>query len=98
MTDEERKEKEKIERAARAEMILNDDMVAAALQEIENACMKTIRDSRPDEQLLRDDNYRMMRLVKSFRHHFERHLRTGEVAQGNLAEIERRRGLFRRVA
>jgi len=91
LDEEERELQPDISRAQRANIILNDDMVVAALADIEAATLETIRTSDPEDVDRREDAYRMIRVVKMFKSTFDAHIRNGEMAGILTEEIKTKR-------
>jgi hypothetical protein len=95
---EERELRANVHRAERARLILEDEMVVDAFDSIETALRDAIRESTLGQTQEREDAYRMMRLLDSFKGAFTKYLEDGKVADYRIAEIkDKRRTLMDRI-
>lgn len=58
---------EKLRRGESAQHLLANPTALAALDEIEQSCQEAWSNSKPDDDVLRDDAYNMLRCIKLFR-------------------------------
>jgi len=91
LKEEERELGDARRRAADAKAVLENDLVKEAFDDMEKALTRTIRLSTVDQAQLREDTYRMLRIMDMFKGHFEKHLSDGQIADHRLAEIKDRR-------
>jgi|SRR5215469_4999644 hypothetical protein len=84
-----------IARANRARLILEDELVVEALGRMEARCHAAWAHSTSDQAAAREEAYRMLRAVKTFRAELEQVIRGGQLAkaeiEGNARKAEGRR-------
>lgn len=86
MTDEYKLRKQQ-DRGARAEAVLNNELVVEAFAAIEAELMKAWQHSAADEKEQRDNAYMMFRLLQNFKAQFSQAVHTGKAAQKQLMTI-----------
>ncbi len=91
LNDEERGLGPARRRAADAKAVMENELVKEAFAEIEQRLTAAIMGSTLDQQDLREDSYRMTRILKMFKGHFEKFLDDGIIADDHLAKIKDRR-------
>ena len=74
--------------ARRARAILEDELVAAALDAIEAELRADWESSQPDDSASRENAYRMLRAAKAFRERFQKMIDDGAVARAVLDSNE----------
>ena len=79
--------------ASRARAILEDEIVASALDAIEAELRGVWESSQPDDSMSRENAYRMLHAAKAFRARFQKVIDDGAVARALLEgnEAQRRR-------
>ena len=77
------------ERSRRAQAILQDGLVVEALAAIERRAHSAWAHSRPDDAEGREAAYRDLRALQAFKAEFEAMIRDGQVADFDLAEIDK---------
>ena len=75
-----------LERANRARAILEDALVAEVFDRMERRLVEAWAASGPGEMAVREESYRSLRALQSFRSEFERLLSDGKVAERDLNE------------
>lgn len=73
--------RDQIDRAARAQTILDDPLVKEAFEAIERRVFDAWKGSSNDEGEHRENMYLLLRVQREFRHEFETLIKTGESAQ-----------------
>ena len=74
--------------AWRARAIIEDELVAAALETIEAELRAAWEPSQPDDSASRENAYRMLRAAKAFRERFQKMIDDGAVARAVLDSNE----------
>ena len=74
--------------ARRARAILEDELVAAALDAIEAELRADWESSQPDDSASRESAHRMLRAAKAFRERFQKMIDDGAVARAVLDSNE----------
>lgn len=87
MKDDERKLQEDVRRAEHAQRILNDVLVKEALAGIEATLYHNIKTSSYKQAEEREECYRMLRVIDTFRSQFEAHIRNGKVSRSRLEAL-----------
>lgn len=91
LDEAERKARNDLSRAERAERLLNDDLLVAAFGKVEDSLVDIWKKSRVGDEAQRDDAWRSLRLLEGLKHAIGEHVRTGEFARAELARIEQER-------
>ena len=81
-------------RARRSKEILNDPMVAGALDEIEKAVVDNIANCPVQEVLLQQQLCMLLVINRKFRRVFQSHMETGKLADFELEKKKRVLGIF----
>ncbi|HEX4569949.1 MAG TPA: hypothetical protein VH184_05965 [Dongiaceae bacterium] len=74
--------------ASRVKAILEDELVAGALDAIEAELRAEWESSQPDDSASRENAYRMLRAAKAFRQRFQKVIDDGAVARAVLDSNE----------
>ncbi len=95
LSAEEQEQRPATNRAGRARNIIEDELVVNAFAGMEKSFQAAIRTSEAGQSALREDCYRMLRLLDMFKSAFDKHLDDGKVADAVLKDIGARRKTIR---
>lgn len=80
---------EKVNRAETAHRTLNNDFIKGAIEAVRKSCYDDIKDSKPEDQDLREDQYYMLRAVDEFERVLKRYIEDGKVIKNQIKQIMR---------
>jgi predicted GNAT family acetyltransferase len=83
----EQKLRNEVQRAEHAERLLKDTLLNEVLSSLEETLYHNIKTSTYKQVDEREECYRMLRVVESFRGQFESLIRNGKVARSRLDEL-----------
>lgn len=79
-----------INRAARAQVLLEDELLVSAFRDIEEFYTEQWRGSSANDEVAREKIWVTLKLLKQLRSTLEGYLETGVIARSRLAEIRER--------
>lgn len=82
------KDKEKVNRSLKAEMLLKDPLIKEALDALKDTVFKNIESSHYSKVDEREDLYKMLRAINGFESQFKKMIRDGELAKSRLDKFK----------
>lgn len=80
-------ERQKSEKGRAAEKLLNNRTLTQALKDMEAGALDGIADSSPDQEELREDLYRMIKVIRSLKKLLKVYVNLGKNADVKIEEI-----------